>query len=351
MTENPYSLNFGIEPSQYINRISAANDVINTFSSDIPSNSVFMIEGVRGSGKTVFLSDLSGRFSKMDEWIVVNVTPDTDVIMAIAAKLYSRPELAKLFISAKLDFSAFGLGVSIEGTTGIFDIETVLEKMLSVIKKHHKRLLICIDEVVNNEHMRTFTGSYQLIIRQKLPAFLLMTGLYQNINNLQNEKTLTFLYSAPKINLEPLNLQAVAMSYMSALKVDADKSIYMAKLTKGYAYAYQVLGYLYYKYIIETGRFTEIDQLIPEFDQTLTEFVYEKIWFELSATEKNIVAAISGNDKIKVQEIREKLNLSSGTFSVYRDRLSKKGLLDTSEYGYVSLKLPRFGEVIRVWID
>lgn len=41
-----------------------------------------------------------------------------------------------------------------------------------------------------------------------------MTGLYENIYDLQNEKSLTFLYRAPKIILEPLNYTAIKSHYM-----------------------------------------------------------------------------------------------------------------------------------------
>ena len=40
-----------------------------------------------------------------------------------------------------------------------------------------------------------------------------MAGLYDNISNLQNEKSLTFLYRAPKIFLEPLSIPAMTTSY------------------------------------------------------------------------------------------------------------------------------------------
>lgn len=52
-----------------------------------------------------------------------------------------------------------------------------------------KHLLIAIDEVTSTEYMRVFAASFQVFLRQNLPVFLLMTGLYENINELQNEIT------------------------------------------------------------------------------------------------------------------------------------------------------------------
>jgi len=44
-----------------------------------------------------------------------------------------------------------------------------------------------------------------------------MTGLFENIDALQNEKNLTFLYRAPKVKLQPLDKGAVKQKYQENL--------------------------------------------------------------------------------------------------------------------------------------
>ncbi|MCR5179503.1 MAG: ATP-binding protein [Lachnospiraceae bacterium] len=351
MTGNPYTLSFGIEPSQVISRYSQTQEIIDAFSQEVPSNYVYVISGVRGSGKTVMLTSLSTHFGEIKDWIVINVTPESDMLNALAAKLYSRTELKKLFVNAKLDLSAFGLGVSLSGADQIFDMGTALERMLAEIRKKGRRVLVCVDEVANNEHVRLFTSEYQILLREKLPVFLLMTGLYENVNNLQNEKTLTFLYRAPKMMLAPLSIGAISRSYADTLKIDKDRAMKMAKMTKGYPFAYQVLGYLYWQEFVENKREGDPDELLPQFDDMLENFVYEKLWYELSPKEQDIIAYVAGTDEAGVIDVRQALGLSSGSMSVYRDRLKRKGLIDTSRYGKVSLMLPRFGEIISAWVD
>ncbi|WP_054653437.1 hypothetical protein [Limosilactobacillus equigenerosi] len=58
------------------------------------------------------------------------------------------------------------------------------------------RLLVTIDEVTNSQSMREFTAAFQILVRQEAPIFLLMTGLYENISDLQNEDSLTFFISS-----------------------------------------------------------------------------------------------------------------------------------------------------------
>ena len=349
MLKNPYTLSFGMEPSQYIARNKYSEEIISTFSDENPSTHVYMVTGIRGSGKTVFLSGICDSIGESNDWIVINITPDSDVLNSIAAKLYSIKELQVLFAKAKLDFSAFGFGVSIEGGNQIFDIGTALEQMLTYIDKKNKRVLITIDEAVNNTYVKRFSSEFQLLVREKLPVYLIMTGLYKNIYNLQNEDTLTFLYRAPKIVLEPLSLTAISRNYGAMLGVNRETADYMARLTKGYAFAYQVLGYLYFKEI-KTGDKTSLDDILPLYEDTLGEYVYEKIWNELSEGEQKIVAIIPDDDYIKVSDVRERLGLKSNTMTVYRDRLNKMGLLDTSKYGHLALRLPMFSSAVRLWV-
>ena len=52
-----------------------------------------------------------------------------------------------------------------------------------------------------------------------------MTGLYKNVSKLQDDKSPTFLYKTPKINLEALNISSIATSYKNILDFTEDKSI------------------------------------------------------------------------------------------------------------------------------
>ena len=318
---NPFSIAFGTEPGQYIQRFLPRDRIINTFTSDNPSTHIFLISGVRGSGKTVLLTDLSETLEKEKDWIVVNVTPDVDILNGIITRLYRHPGLDKLFIKAKIDVSFLGIGVSAEKERISPDPGAILESMLKELAAKGKKVLISIDEIVNNNYVKVFSSTFQLLLRLKLPIYLIMTGLYENIRNLKNEKTLTFLYRAPMEVLEPL----------------------------GYAFAYQVLGYLCWEEKEKTGDRLLWENILPKYDEYLENYSYEKIWSELSGMEKKIVLALSKKEEYKTAEIRELLGLQSSEFSVYRERLKKKGLIDTSKYGYLSLSLPRFAEIIQIW--
>ncbi len=340
--DNPFTLSFGKKPLQYISRISQTAEIIDNFTARQPSNQIYMLTGVRGAGKTVMMSSIANELGKNEDWIVVELNPNRDLLKSLAAKLYTLPEMYPYFIQAKIDLSFFGLGVSLENAVPVTDIENAIERLLSEIRKRNKRLLITIDEAVNCEQIRIFASSFQIFMRQEYPIFLLMTGLYENIYDLQNEKTLTFLYRAPKVVPGPLNHTAVRKQYMDIFGLDMEKAEKMARLTKGYPFAFQVLGYLCW----ENKGEKDIEEIMPEYDQYLEEYVYSKIWSEVSSKDQEILLVMSQSGETKVKNIREKAGMNSELFSVYRDRLKRKGILDTGTYGEVSFALPRFAEFV-----
>ena len=203
---NPYTLTFGKEPTQLIARAAQSQQIIDSFLGEPSAQQVYMVTGIRGSGKTVFMTEIARKIAKQKDWISVELNPERDLLTSLAAKLSSENELARIFQSAEINLSFFGFGLEVKGAAPITEIETALEKMLLSLKKKGKRLLISIDEVTNTRQMREFATAFQIFLRQDLPVYLLMTGLYKNISALQNEKSLTFLYRAPKINLGPLNI-------------------------------------------------------------------------------------------------------------------------------------------------
>lgn len=337
---NPYTLVFGKAPSEMISRMTQFDEVIDNFTSEVSSQQVYMVTGVRGSGKTVFMTEIAGRLRMEEDWIVVELNPEKDLLTALAAKLASENKLAQLFKRSKINLSMFGIGLEVSGEAPIADIETAVAKMLETLKKQGKRVLITVDEVVNNQYVKEFVAAYQILIRQDLPVYLLMTGLYDNINSLQNEKSLTFLYRAPKIELAPLNMGAIARNYMENFKIEKDRAVKMAKVTRGYSFAFQVLGYFTW----ENGG--DYKKAISKFRQYLDEYVYDKVWSELSLKDRQILVAIANHPEGKIADIRAELDIETNEFNPYRKRLIKKGIINGDQRGIVSFTLPMFEDYV-----
>ena len=340
MKNNPFNLTFGKEPAQMISRISQTEEIMDSFTSENPNQQVYMITGVRGSGKTVFMTSIQKRLQNDDSWITVELNSSGDMLQEFASKLYNIKGMPKKYATDGINLSFWGLGVNIKREEPITDLVTGIERMLDRIVKEKKKILIAIDEVYNSPDMKYFAGTLQMLIRHDYPVFIIMTGLYENINKLQNEENLTFLYRAPKIYLSALNTYRIADHYEMIPGFSKDEAADMARLTKGYPFAFQVFGYFTYN---NQGN---LKKCIPNIKQYLYEYVYDKLWIELSDKEKKLLELIAEKKIKDVKSLRETFNTGSNEFSIYRDRLIKKGILDGSRRGYLDFALPFFEDYI-----
>ena len=341
---NPFTLTFGKQPGEYISRYENTDTIVSTFEADNPISQAYLIEGVRGSGKTVLMTTIANIFSERDEWVVVDLNSTQDLITDFAQRLYAECNKIPNFLKSGFSVSVAGFGVGVNGTGQTQDNVGIIDSILSSLKKKNKKVLITIDEAMPSENMRFFASQFQIFIRKDYPIYLLMTGLYENIYAIQNDPALTFLLRTPKINMEPLSIPQITKQYKAIFKLETEDAHKMALITKGYAFAFQALGMLYYEYNDTLGW----DEILSKFDDLLDDFVYKKIWEGLSEKDRELVRVI-GTGVTSVSDICEKLQISNTSFPRYKERLLKKGVLSIVGRGLVELSLPRFAEVVELY--
>lgn len=342
---NPFDITFGKEPVSLISRESDISEIKNSYLSECPSSQVYILTGSRGSGKTVSLTTICNSFRKVEKWIVVEINPETEILEQLASKIYDEGKLQKLFLKADFSFSFKGFGLNISGDTPVSNVSTFLKKEFEYLKKKNYKVLISIDEISSNEHVRVFAHEFQIFLRNGYNVFLLMTGLYQNINSLENVKTLTFLKRAPKIELNSLNMRAVVNSYKKIFDISEEESIQLAKLTAGYPYAYQLLGNILFK----NNSHTLTDDIMDEFDEEIQEGAYSLIYEELTSREQEILKSVCKNNSN--QAVIDDLGISKTQLSNYKRVLIKKGVIDQNRRDRLIIKLPRFKEYIQFLIN
>ena len=333
---NPYTLVFGQRPLEMIDRTAQAERIISEFTQDRPANYLNLITGIRGAGKTVFITQIANKLQDRKDWEIINLNPQRDLLNSLVAKLDSNKILSRLFRESEINLSAFGIGVNIKGSEPIYDVEEALIRMLKSIKKHNKRVLITIDEVTNSKEMKIFASTYQLLLREDLPVFLLMTGLYKNVDGLRNADGMTFLERAPRTVLNPLSIDAITDNYIETLKVAMHEATRLAVLTKGYSFAFQTIGYFNWENPDNSIK------ALREAKEYLYEFAYRKIWSELSPKDKEFAEALAKSATGSVAEVKELLNYNNNQFNPYRDRMIKAGVIMRPSSGMLEFALPWF---------
>ena len=349
--QNPFTTTFSKIPDDTYIPTEQVASVIENFSYENPSESVFKITGVRGSGKTVLLAKIEQEIIESNtenRWIVCRLSPLRDMLMQLASLLSKAISVEKgnkvhsFNISASVLGTGGGFGFSSEKGDEPFDIGISVEEMIKTASMQRKKILIGIDEVSKTKEMEIFALEFGKWLRAGYPVYLVCTGLYENIEQLSNGRNLTFFRRATTIKTGPLSYIRLVEMYKAKLAVSSDTAKKLAESTQGYAYAFQELGVLAFR---KQGSET-YDDIIDKLKVELYSYAYEKIWEEESPEERKLLLLLDDNKEFSRQELMSALN-SSQSYSVYRDRLLRKGLIESSRRGAIKLALPFFGAYMK----
>ncbi|MCR5221960.1 MAG: ATP-binding protein [Lachnospiraceae bacterium] len=342
MNRNPYAISFGRIPTQYICRRILVDEIIDTLNSDVIEEQAFKLTGIRGTGKTVTLTTIEKSLRESDDWIIIDLKANSDMMTDLVANLYTKVPFITKFIDANLNLSAFGIGIGITQKSPAASLDAALEMLLTEIKKRNKKVLIAIDEARKTEAVVDFIQEFQILIRKELPIYLIMAGLYEDIESIENSDGLTFFLRAAKYEMTPLNITVIKADYKKTLGLTEDVAYELAVMTKGYAFAYQAFG----KYMWDSGEKSVTEDVLILVDEALREKVYEKVWSELSPKDRWFLSYIVQKDSMDVSELLEMTKKKHNEWSEPRKRLIDKGIIDGSIRGVISLKLPRLKEFV-----
>lgn len=339
---NPYVISFGRIPTQYISRRVLISDIIDALESDIIEEQAYKLTGVRGTGKTVTLTEIEKKIRENDNWIVVGVKSNGNIIEDIIANLYSSVPFLTSFVDANLNLTKFGIGLNLSNKSPVASLDYALKTILREVDRKGMRVLITIDEARKTKHMVDFIQEFQILIREELPVFLIAAGLYEDVESIENAEGLTFFLRAAKYEMTPLNHTFIRNDYEKTLNVSREVAEKMATITKGYAFAYQALG----KYMWDLNAQDITEEVLALLDETLAQKVYRKIWSELAPRDKWFLEYIVKKDKMSATELLEMTNKKHNEWSEPRKRLTEKGIIDTKIRGQIIVCLPRLKEFV-----
>lgn len=344
--QNPFTTTFSKIPDTYIST-EQEREIIENFSYERPSESVYKITGVRGSGKTVLLAKVEEEFKrdyrKKEGWYVFRLSPGREMLSQLAAYMVEEKlmQVKKLKTSASVSVPHIPVGLNLSKEDEQYsDIGIKIEKALESATQKGKKILIGIDEVSKTDEMLVFALEFSKWLRAGYSIYLVCTGLYENIEQLYNIKNLTFFRRATTIKTEPLNAVKMVETYRRELGIDLDCAKELVRLTKGYPYAFQELGVLYFKY----SKQEKMDRIISDLREELFAYSYEKIWEEMSEGDRSFCKCLIDKEENTREDILKKLE-KPGNYSVYRSRLLKKGIIK-SRAKTTLFVLPFFAEYI-----
>lgn len=329
-------------PSSIINRDSSFHEIVDSFSDPNVSAMSYLILVVRGSGKTVLMRSIAKNYNQNSDWAVIDLNPQGDFITPFSEGLFLASQRFHISLGLSIDLKTPIITFHIHPESTPLSAEAGIRRILNELKKKGKRVLITIDEINQTQKLKYFTNFYQSLIGEELPVFLLMTGLIENVDSLIGDKSTSFLSRSPKIYLNPLDLASILKSYQKELSISAEKASDLARLSKGYAFACQVIG----KLCFDQNNADITPMFLEKLDNYLAENGYGVIFNKMSEKEKEICLALAESNDLNVSTIRKQANMSEKNFNNYRLQMIRKGYLISKGYGKLEFALPRFKEYV-----
>lgn len=344
-SKNPFNPTFGNVPPLFLDKEKVTKELIAEIKEGYPQP--FFITGVRGSGKTSFLTHISQILEKDPDCYCIDLINEKDILAKLVYKLYRMQHKKIQKIISDITSLSFG-GITISKEKKDSDIEEILCGLMNSVQQQGKYVVIMIDEVDDSAAIQKFAQQYNNLKRKDFPVYVVMTGLPDLVLDLQNNSRLTFLLRSRKITMQPLANKDMERAYQDVFGGNFEVAHKMAKLTKGYSYGFQLLGDIYYRHLKYNDlqpNLETLDAILEEYQITLFNNAYQKIYAGISKGDREYLTAVLNHPKIS--ETAKVLGKSINYVSQYRKRMIDRKIVQSSTYGEVGYTLPLFDEFIK----
>ena len=359
---NAFSPTFGYRPKYVVGRENEISEFMQGIANapGHPSRATFYI-GQRGMGKTVLLLELAER-SREAGFIVVRVVASETMLDEIIEGIQiagGRQMKERRSPIKSVSTGAFGFSAGLTFTEEIqknFGFSTKLSLLCGELTKRKKGVLFLIDEIrASTAEMSVFATTYQHLVGDGMNVAVAMAGLPNAISSVLNEKILTFLNRACKVDLNPLQIADVSACYAKALRdleieFDAKTLNKAARATDGYPYLLQLVGYHMLKLLDGESKLTAttLDLAVLNSKRVLSSDVILPRLNPLSAEDKRFLKSMAiDNEESRVLDIRCRLQAGKSHAQTYRRRLMEAGLIHSPSRGMLAFSIPYLGQYLR----
>ena len=355
--KNPFNPQFGRRPTTFIGRSDLINHLLHSYDNLNAPERTTIVSGLRGSGKTSLLSDVSFRLENDSEWIVINLACNDNLLSntleMILFKLEQResnfPSIKKVSITVPL------INVEIEKAKKRYEsFYPTLLQVLEELRRLELKLLIIVDEVNNSKEMKEFASTYQLVIREEYEVALLMAGLPQHVDSILNDKVLTFLWRSNHIHLSLIDPYFMKLAYEEEFKkrgvvIEEDALEYAYLSTAGYPYLYQLIGYHLWEQEITEDKIAlkDVRRAVEHSKASLYQNVYSIIYRDLTVVEQKFILTMCNFEMpVETGKMREQMKKGSAYINAYRERLIRIGIIEVVGHGSFQFSLPFFKDYL-----
>ncbi|WP_419839078.1 ATP-binding protein [Candidatus Poriferisodalis sp.] len=358
---SPFSPNFGRAPQSLVGRDDLLADLgggLATGPHDARYTSVLM--GVRGSGKTVLLSEIEDR-AAADGWVVLSLDAGTpgllDRIVQTVRNADRTYEALGMANPARTRSAERSVGIRLGPLAGQISVtehddrltHMGLREYLTFLAQAARRsdtsVLLTVDEMhgIDRTEGRRLSNDIQHITKRgNMPLAFVGAGLLEMKTTLLQDRKMTFFHRCEHYEMPPLDASDAMIGLASPIR-DAggtitDEALELAAKAVGASpYKLQVIGDFAWR--IAGAPEKSIDAVaartaVQAADKDVRKKVALPAWHDLSRTDQRVLVAVASIDGgASPQVVAQRAGLSGDHAQESLSRLRKTGYLDRPRAG------------------
>ncbi|WP_293814038.1 ATP-binding protein [uncultured Parolsenella sp.] len=334
---------------------------------------LMLISGNRGYGKTVMLGELR-REAIARGWTVLPETASRGMCDRLLQALSPR--------KARVDAASISPSVSIEGVVsaslGDLSITAPEERALTLRDAINARLaemepgrgiVFTVDEAqaASEQDMVTLATTLQHVIAdqdmsplpddQKRGIAMVFAALPSSVDDLLDNKVLTFLRRAQKERLGDVMIPDVRDSYVEAVnragkEIGFDTAMRAARHSGGYPYLVQLVGYYMWRSADKRGSDTiepvDVELGVRDAREAFFDAVCAPVYYGLRSPQRLFIEAMARDEEgpSRLADIARRCERSSAWASKYRASLIRERVIEAAGYGLVRMRVPHLLDFI-----
>ena len=216
--------------------------------------------------------------------------------------------------------------------------------------------MLLIDEAqANNEELKKLIVAYQEMVGAGRDVFVVLAGLPETISSVLNDRILTFLNRATKVELKPLKTADVEAYYQNTFKnigieLKKDTAHILAVESSGSPYLMQLIGHYITIFTEKKGIIREdiITKAVNYAREDYKNDICRTTIASLSDRDMDFLAAMSEDeDDSLISDIISRLGCTSAYVQTYKRRLIQSGVISQPRRGKVRMTVPYLREYVR----
>jgi hypothetical protein len=319
-------------------------------------NRITIFTGPRGSGKTVLLTTIASEAEGMG-WISIHAYASSLMLDQLVEQLEKRadPFLDKNPKSRITSIQISGIGFQREiAAEKEKTWRAVMEDYLDMLEKHDVGLLFTVDEVsARFPEMIEFIATYQFFVREKRNVALIMAGLPNNVIQMFQNESISFLRRSFRRVLEPISSPEVRATIKKTVELSGRdievKALEKAtESAKGFPFMIQLIGYHSFN---QSNRKTitleDVKAGITDADQDMESMILDASLNDLSDIDiRFLLSMLQDAEESRMADIAARMAVSASYASHYKRRLVNQGILAEAGRGKVVFSMPMLKEML-----